>query len=296
MIRKITVLTIVLACLLSLSALAGDFAVYDGEEYIIYPQGTETLLLRYIDSKPYVSARAPYISSVTVYEDALYYLLREKGATYAVKREGDVTERIYRFEGEASNLELYDGNLLALVDGGLCLVYPDKELSVRLSSTGMEEFFIYGDSAYFVSSSDRIEYTVESTLGTTFASKGRLCRIDLTNGEITPMTAYGVDQIMLCGDRIVCRAFDRAFPTTENGEPAVGALRRELDIETGRIVKQYEDYDWGCYVYENNVLLRREGGLYKDDFLFMAIDDSDNVYTCGGELRIVDSATMEIKQ
>ena len=61
-------------------------------------------------------------------------------------------------------------------------------------------------------------------------------------------------------------------------------------------MKQYEDYDWGCYVYENNVLLRREGGLYKDDFLFMVIEDSDNVYTCGGELRIVDSATMEIKQ
>ena len=66
---------------------------------------------------------------------------------------------------DSSTLSYYGGNLYALIDNQLNVIYPSTGQCTLLSGTTMLDYVIVGDTVYYISESDMIPYQTDSLLG-----------------------------------------------------------------------------------------------------------------------------------
>src|SRR5699024_1039536 len=130
--------------------------------------------------------------------DLLYFLRVNNGTATLMRRNTDSTRsEVYTFPlGSAvSTLTYHQGNLYALIDNQLNVIYPSTGQCVMLSGTTMLDYVIVGDTIYYISGSDLMTYETDSLLGdgTLSVEGGCLYRMSLTSGESSLVVKTGIE-------------------------------------------------------------------------------------------------------
>ena len=198
--------------------------------------------------------------------DLLYFLRVNNGTATLVRRNTDSTRTdVYTFPlGSAvSALSYYGGNLYALIDNQLHVIYPASGQCVMLSGTTMLDYAIVGDSVYYISESDMVPYQTASLLGngSLTTEAGCLYRMSLNSGETSLVIKTGIEDLRYCdGSLYFHNLSDNYVMGDETREWMEGKLYR-YDLEHEQLTRMVDGYDWGFYPMEGGVAIYTSGDL-----------------------------------
>ena len=185
------------------SSVRGDLSARtDTDLYVVTNDGSDKVLMR-IPRAGGASVRvesAGSISDLVPAGDLLYFLRVNNGTATLMRRNTDSTRsEVYTFPlgSSVSALSYYGGNLYALIDNQLNVIYPATGQCTLLSGTAMLDYVIVGDTVYYISGSDMMPYQTASLLGngSLTVEGGCLYRMSLTSGESSLVVKTGIEDL-----------------------------------------------------------------------------------------------------
>ncbi len=251
------------------SAVRGDLSARTATDlFVVTNDGSDKVLTR-IPRAGGASVRveaAGSISDLVAAGDLLYFLRVNNGTATLVRRNTDSTRTdVYTFPlGSAvSALSYYGGNLYALIDNQLHVIYPASGQCVMLSGTTMLDYAIVGDTVYYISESDMVPYQTASLLGngSLTTEAGCLYRMSLNSGETSLVIKTGIEDLRYCdGSLYFHNLSDNYVMGDETREWMEGKLYR-YDLEHEQLTRMVDGYDWGFYPMEGGVAIYTSGDL-----------------------------------
>ncbi len=288
------------------SAVRGDLSARtDTDLFVVTNEGSDKTLMR-IPRAGGASVRvesAGSISDLVGVGDLLYFLRVNNGTATLVRRNTDSTRTdVYTFPlGSAvSALSAYGGNLYALIDNQLNVIYPATGQCTLLSGTAMLDYAIVGDTIYYTSGSDLMTYDTASLLGngTLSAEGGCLYRMNMSTGESSLVIKTGVEDLRYCDGALYFHNLsDHYVMGDETREWMEGKLYR-YDLESEQLLRMLDGYDWGFYPMEGGVAVYTDGDLSYYNALggrerTMYSPEAYAVLSGGGDAVIVYEPTNE---
>ena len=250
-------------------AVRGDLSARtDTDLYVVTNEGSDKVLVR-IPRAGGANVRvesASSISDLVTAGDLLYFLRVNNGTATLMRRNTDSTRsEVYTFPlGSAvSTLTYHQGNLYALIDNQLNVIYPSTGQCVMLSGTTMLDYVIVGDTIYYISGSDLMTYETDSLLGdgTLSVESGCLYRMSLTSGESSLVVKTGIEDLRYNNGALYFHNLsDNYVMGDETREWMEGKLYR-YDLEYGQLTRLVNGYDWGFYPMDGGVAVYTDGDL-----------------------------------
>ena len=251
------------------SSVRGDLSARTNTDlFVVTNEGSDKAITR-ISRGGGASVRvesAGSISDLVAAGDLLYFLRVNNGTATLVRRNTDSTRTdVYTFPlGSAvSALSYYGGNLYALIDNQLHVIYPASGQCVMLSGTTMLDYAIVGDTVYYISESDMVPYQTASLLGngSLTTEAGCLYRMSLNSGETSLVIKTGIEDLRYCdGSLYFHNLSDNYVMGDETREWMEGKLYR-YDLEHEQLTRMVDGYDWGFYPMEGGVAIYTSGDL-----------------------------------
>ena len=253
------------------SAVRGDLSARTATDlFVVTNDGSDKVLTR-IPRAGGASVRveaAGSISDLVAAGDLLYFLRVNNGTATLMRRNTDSTRsEVYTFPlGSAvSTLSYYGGNLYALIDNQLNVIYPSTGQCTLLSGTTMLDYVIVGDTVYYISESDMIPYQTDSLLGngSLTTEAGCLYRMSMSTGESTLVIKTGIEDLRY-GDGALYfhNLSDNYVMGDATREWMEGKLYRyDLGSDSEQLMCVVDGYDWGFYPMEGGVAVYTDGDL-----------------------------------
>ncbi|HIS02980.1 MAG TPA: hypothetical protein IAA75_03615 [Candidatus Pullichristensenella avicola] len=287
------------------SSVRGDLSARTATDlYVVTNDGAGKLLLRIprAGGAGVTVETADSISDLVAADDLLYFLRVQGGTATLMRRNTDSTRsEIYTFPaGSAvSALSYCQGNLYALINNQLHMIYPSTGQCVMLSGEKMLDYAIVGDALYYVSESDRMTYSAASLLAdgeTLSAEAGCLYRMDLTGSEGSLVIKTGVEDLRYYdGALFFHNLSDNYVMGDDTREWLEGKLYR-YDLEHEQLTRLVNGYDWGFFPMDGGVAVYTSGDLSFYNNLgglegSMCSPDAYAVLSGGGDAVVVYSPT-----
>ncbi len=252
------------------SSVRGDLSARTATDlYVVTNDGSDKTLVRIprAGGTAVNVETANSISDLVATDDLLYFLRVQGGTATLMRRNTDSTRsEVYTFPtGSAvSTLSYCQGNLYALINNQLHIIYPSTGQCVMLSGTAMLDYAIVGDTLYYISESDMMTYEAASLLTegeTLSASAGCLYRMNLTGGEETLVIKTGIEDLRYYDGALYFHNLsDNYVMGDETREWLEGKLYR-YDLEHEQLTRLVNGYDWGFFPMDGGVAVYTSGNL-----------------------------------
>ena len=236
--------------------------------------------------------RAERFEDLVAYSGGAAYLAVDGGSTLAKCCIGNKADTLYNFgSGDISDLAVYGDDLLVLNEGLLFSFNPNTQVCLKLSSAQMLDYVLGQDCAYYISESDKMEYTAQLGNGETASTQaGCIYRLDLASGETMLLLKSGGTDLQLGGENIYFHNLADAYAVraSETETQLCGRLY-SLNTSLKTLNKECADPDSGYWVvdekpvalYNNALNLMDASGaqqLYKPENGSLTVSDGERLY------------------
>ena len=251
------------------SSVRGDLSARtDTDLYVVTNDGSDKVLMR-IPRAGGASVRvesAGSISDLVPAGDLLYFLRVNNGTATLMRRNTDSTRsEVYTFPlgSSVSALSYYGGNLYALIDNQLNVIYPATGQCTLLSGTAMLDYVIVGDTVYYISGSDMMPYQTASLLGngSLTAEGGCLYRMNMSTGESSLVIKAGIEDLRYCDGALYFHNLSDNYVMGDASREWMEGKLYRYDLESEQNLRMLDSYDWGFYPMEGGVAIYTDGDL-----------------------------------
>ena len=251
------------------SSVRGDLSARtDTDLYVVTNDGSDKMLMR-IPRAGGASVRvesAGSISDLVPAGDLLYFLRVNNGTATLMRRNTDSTRsEVYTFPlgSSVSALSYYGGNLYALIDNQLNVIYPATGQCTLLSGTAMLDYVIVGDTVYYISGSDMMPYQTASLLGngSLTAEGGCLYRMNMSTGESSLVIKAGIEDLRYCDGALYFHNLSDNYVMGDASREWMEGKLYRYDLESEQNLRMLDSYDWGFYPMEGGVAIYTDGDL-----------------------------------
>ena len=240
----------------------------DTDLYVVTNDGSDKVLMR-IPRAGGASVRvesAGSISDLVPAGDLLYFLRVNNGTATLMRRNTDSTRsEVYTFPlgSSVSALSYYGGNLYALIDNQLNVIYPATGQCTLLSGTAMLDYVIVGDTVYYISGSDMMPYQTASLLGngSLTAEGGCLYRMNMSTGESSLVIKAGIEDLRYCDGALYFHNLSDNYVMGDASREWMEGKLYRYDLESEQNLRMLDSYDWGFYPMEGGVAIYTDGDL-----------------------------------
>ena len=250
-------------------AVRGDLSARtDTDLYVVTNEGSDKVLVR-IPRAGGANVRvesASSISDLVTAGDLLYFLRVNNGTATLMRRNTDSTRsEVYTFPlGSAvSALSYYGGNIYALIDNQLHVIYPATGQCTLLSGTTMLDYAIVGDTVYYISGGDMIPYQTASLLGngSLTTEAGCLYRMNMSTGESSLVLKTGIEDLRYCDGALYFHNLSDNYVMGDASREWMEGKLYRYDLESEQPLRILDGYDWGFYPMEGGVAVYTDGDL-----------------------------------
>lgn len=162
-----------------------------------------------------------------------------------------------------STLTYYGGNIYALIDNKLNVIYPATGQCMLLSGTTMLDYVIVGDTAYYISASDMMPYQTESLLGngSLTTEAGCLYRMGMSTGESSLVIKTGIEDLRYCDGALYFHNLSDSYVMGDSTREWMEGKLYRYDLEHEQLLRIIDGYDWGFYPMNGGVAVYTDGDL-----------------------------------
>ena len=208
---------------------------------------------------------ADHFENLTAYSGGAAYLKTTANATSIACCVGNNASTLYGFGSNTiSDLSVYGDELLVLNGGLLFSINPNKQTSLRLSSAQMLDYVLGQDCAYYISDSDKMEYTAQLGDSTNVtAQAGCIYRLDLKTAETELLLKSGCTDLKISGDNLFFHNLADAYAmrTVEGADAQLCGRLYSLDSQLKTLNKECAEPDNGFWIADGKAVVLYNGAL-----------------------------------
>ena len=239
-----------------------------GELYMTIPTGAGEMLVRVPlnGGEPVRMDSADSIDNLIAYGGGLVYLKTDAGSSAIMSCSGTLISTLYSFgAAQVSDLTLYGGKLMVLMDGQLHSVDPDTAVCLKLSGAQMLEYVVGDGYAYYLAGGDQMEYSAQLGDGTTASVQaGCIYRLNLNNGESDLLLKSGGQDIAILGQKLYFHNLKDAYAVRTSDSAILKGRVYSLDTQLKTLESECAEPDSGFWPLSDGVVAWYNGALNLD--------------------------------
>lgn len=277
-----------------------DAARTASEIYLILPSGEGDMLVRLpLDgSQPVCMDRADSIESLMNYGAGAAYLRTTGGASAIISCVGNEQSTLYSFGmSTATNMTMFGGKLLVLMNGLLHSIEPDTGVCLKLSGAQMLDYVLGDGYAYYLADGDKMEYTAQlSDDETATTQAGCIYRLNLNNGETDLLLKSGGEDLKILDNLVYFHNLADAYAVRTGESAELRGRVYSLDTQLKTLNSACAEPDSGFWPTRAGVVAWYNGALNLGETSLYAPENGSSVSFDGEALYVWEPTKLTLTE
>ena len=234
--------------------------------------------------------RGDKIEDLVSYSGGVTYLKTTANASAIMCCIGNNVSTLYGFgSNTASNLSVYGDDLLVLNNGLLYSINPNTQVCLKLSGAQILDYVLGDGCAYYISDSDKMEYTAQLGNGETATTQaGCIYRLDLATGETMLLLKSGGTDLQVNGANLYFHNLADAYAVraTDTGDTELCGRLYSLDAQLKTLNKECEEPDSGFWAIDESPVVLYNNALNMNGESLYSPENGSSTFTDGERLYV----------